>query len=66
MHNNVNFLNMLSSNAYEFDKREMRFHLRKSVVTFAKKIIEINHSSRNIHRVTTSVLANVCFKKKIV
>ena len=24
-------------NAYEFDKREMRFHLRKRVVTFAKK-----------------------------
>ena len=29
--------NRLSSNAYEFDKRKMHFHLRKSVVTFAKK-----------------------------
>ena len=27
----------LSSNAYEFDKREMRFHLSKSVVTFPEK-----------------------------
>ena len=38
MHNNVKFLNRLSSNAYEFDKRERRFHLRKSVVTFAKEL----------------------------
>ena len=37
MHNNAEFLSRLSSNAYEFDKREMRFHLRKSAVTFAKK-----------------------------
>ena len=35
--NNAEFLSRLSSNAYEFDKREMRFHLRKSVVTLAKK-----------------------------
>ena len=42
MHNNAKFLNKLSSNAYEFEKREMRFHLRKSVVTFAKKIIKVN------------------------
>ena len=42
MHNNAKFLNRLSSNAYEFDKREMRFHSRKSVVTFAKKIIRVN------------------------
>ena len=44
MHNNAKFLNrLISSNAYEFDKREMRFHLRKSVVTFAKKkIIGVN------------------------
>ena len=42
MHNNAEFLSRLSSNAYEFDKREMRFHLRKSVVTFAKKIIKVN------------------------
>ena len=44
MHNNSNnakFLRKLSSNAYEFDKREMRFRLRKSVVTFAKKIIKV-------------------------
>ena len=39
MHNNAGFLNRLISNAYEFDKREMRFHLRKSVVTIAKKKI---------------------------
>ena len=32
----------ISSNAYEFDRRGMRFHLRKSVVTFAKKIIKVN------------------------
>ena len=37
MHNNAEFLIRLSSNAYEFDKREMRFHLRKSAVTVAKK-----------------------------
>ena len=45
MHNNSNnaeFLSRLSSNAYEFDKREMRFHLRTSVVTLAKKIIKVN------------------------
>ena len=35
-------LSRLSSNAYEFDKREMCFHLRKSVITFAKKIIKVN------------------------
>ena len=38
MYNNAEFLSRLSSNDYEFDKRQMRFHLRKSVVTFAKKI----------------------------
>ena len=37
MHKNADFLSRLSSNAYESDKREMRFHLRKSVVTFAKE-----------------------------
>ena len=42
MHNNAEFLSRLSSNAYEFDKREMRFRLRKIVVTFAKKIIKLN------------------------
>ena len=41
MHKNAEFLNRLSSNGYEFDKSEMPFHLRKSVVTFAKKIIEL-------------------------
>ena len=45
MHNNAEFLSRLSSNAYEFDKREMRFHLRKSAVTFAKKIIKVNGTS---------------------
>ena len=46
MHNNSAFLSKLSSNAYEFDKTEMRFHLRKSVVTFAKKISRLTeHSS---------------------
>ena len=38
MHNNAAFLSRLSSYAYEFDKREVRFHLRKSVATFAKKL----------------------------
>ena len=38
MHNNAEFLSTLNSNAYEFDKREMRFNLRKSAVTFAKKV----------------------------
>ena len=38
MHNNAEFLSRFSSNAYEFDKSEMHFHLRKSVVTFAKNI----------------------------
>ena len=43
MHNNAKFLSRLSSNAYDSDKREMRFHLRKNVVTFAKKkIIRVN------------------------
>ena len=38
MHNNAEFLSRFSSNAYEFDNREMHFHLRKSVVNFAKNI----------------------------
>ena len=38
MHNNTEFLSRLSFNAYEFDKREMRFHLRKIVVTSQKKL----------------------------
>ena len=41
MHTNVEFLSTLSTNAYEFDKMEMRVHLGKSVVTFAKKIINL-------------------------
>ena len=41
-HKNAEFLSRLSSNAYEFDKSEMPFHLRKSVVTFAKKIMKLN------------------------
>ena len=41
MHNNAAFLSRLSSYAYEFDKREVRFHLRKSVAT-RKKIIMVN------------------------
>ena len=40
MLNNAEFLSRL--NAYESDKREMGFHLRKSVVTVAKKIIRVN------------------------
>ena len=36
MHNNAESLSRLSSNAYEFDEREMRFHLRKSVITLEK------------------------------
>ena len=42
MHNKAEFLSRLTYNAYEFDKWEMRFHLRKSVVTSAKKIIKVN------------------------
>ena len=38
MQNNAEFLSRFSSYAYEFDNREMRFHFRKSVVTFAKNI----------------------------
>ena len=46
MYSNEEFLIRLSSNAYEFDKREMCFHLRKSVVTFAKKLKRLTeHSS---------------------
>ena len=45
MHNNAEFLSRLNSNAYEFDKREMRFHLRKSAITFAKKVNGPEHSS---------------------
>ena len=32
------FFSSLSSNAYEFHKTEMRFHVRKSVITLAKKL----------------------------
>ena len=40
------FFSSLRSNAYEFDKTEMRFHLRKSVVTLEKKISRLTeHSS---------------------
>ena len=42
MHNNAESLSRLSSNAYEFDKREVRFYLKKSVVTFAKKNLKVN------------------------
>ena len=41
-HKTAEFLSRLSSNVYEFDKSEMPFHLRKSVVTYAKKIIKLN------------------------
>ena len=41
--NNVKFLSRLYFKLqclnHDFDKREIGFHLRKSVVTFAKKII---------------------------
>ena len=48
MYSNEEFLIRLSSNAYEFDKREMCFHLRKGVVTFAKKLKRLTeHSSHN-------------------
>ena len=42
MHNNAEFLN-----AYEIDKREVRFHLRKRAVNLAKKITNrlTEHSS---------------------
>ena len=46
MHNDADFFSSLRSNAYEFDKTEMRFHLRKSVVTLEKKISRLTeHSS---------------------
>ena len=46
MYSNEEFFIRLSSNAYEFDKREICFHLRKSVVTFAKKLKRLTeHSS---------------------
>ena len=55
MHNNAEFLSRFSSNAYEFDKSEMHFHLRKSVVTFAKKIyIYIYGGSTGFFGVDTS------------
>ena len=59
MHNNAEFLSRLSSNAYEFDKRDMPFHLRKlSVGTFAKKIIKLDGTF--ITYLRTLVPANVC------
>ena len=43
MHNNAEFFfSSLSPSAYEFDNTDMRFHLRKSVVTSEKKNIEVN------------------------
>ena len=52
MHNNAEFLN-----AYETDKREMRFHLRKRVVTLARK--NLQKSYRNIHLIRTLVLMSI-------
>ena len=40
------FFSSLSPSAYEFDNTDMRFHLRKSVVTSEKKISRLTeHSS---------------------
>ena len=73
MHNNVEFLSRLSSNAYEFDKREMRFHLRKSVVTFAKKNLKVNGTfvaqelwfqQTFVSRERNSIIGNLLFKGK--
>ena len=63
MHNCTEFLSRLSSNAYEFDKTAA-FSFKGKCCYLRKKIIEVNHSSLNIHRVRTLILANVCFKKK--
>ena len=46
MHNNAEFLSRLSSTAYEFDKREIRFHLRKVLLPSQKKLQKLTeHSS---------------------
>ena len=50
MHNNAEFLSRFSFNAYEFDKREMRFHLRESVVTFAKNIYIFRLAEHSLHK----------------
>ena len=50
MHNNAEFLSRFISNAYEFDKREMRFHLRKSVVTFAKNLYIFRLTEHSLHK----------------
>ena len=70
MHNNAKFLNRLSSNTYEFDKREVRFHLRKSVVTFAKKIVRVNGTfiwfqQTFVSRKRSSIMGKLAFKGKI-
>ena len=73
MHNNVEFLSRLSSNAYEFDKREMRFHLRKSVVTFAKKNLKVDGTfvaqelwfqQTFVSRERNSIIGKLLFKGK--
>ena len=43
MHNNAEFLSRFSS-------REMRFHLRKSVVTFAKNIYIFRLTEHSLHK----------------
>ena len=42
MHNNAEFLSRNKREEKYVFKRKIRFHLRKSVVTFAKKIIKVN------------------------
>ena len=74
MHNNADFLSRLSSNAYEFDKKEMRFHLRTSVFAFAKKIVRVNGTfiaqklwfqQTFVSRKRNSLIGKLVFKAKI-
>ena len=73
MYNNAEFLSRFSSNDCEFDKREMRFHLRKSVVSFAKKIIKVNGTliaqehwfqQTFVSRKRNSIIGKLLFKAK--
>ena len=56
MHNNAELLSRLSSNAYEFDKRENAFSFKEECCCLLTK-------KRNFHSIRTLVPANVCFKK---
>ena len=53
MYSNAEFLIRLSSNAYEFDKREMCFHLRKSVVGYCNGWYAATVREANCHAAKT-------------